>query len=542
MTTLPFSSDLKRITLALCEGVNSPRALTVAILLRYEEWGQIASLRTDPRHYADARAYRDAVIPSDFLRKLEDLPTGVDRRRKAISTFYESEHKCLRTNIRLSKLRDGYYADADLRLFEVISDIRKVIAAVLGKPPEHVKGRFGPGATFDDKGKLSTVPDKMSSQPTLYRDSLGWLFQWGETAWARALAENPLLYPKTVRGNRFTTVPKDAEKYRGICVESSISGFYQLGMGRHIRRRLRLFGVDLEHGQEIHRQVACEASSKGHLATLDLSNASDTVSLELVRLLLPQKWAELLESLRAPYTLIEGEWVRLEKFSSMGNGFTFELETLLFFAISLVASRLPLSAAHEKQILVYGDDIIVPTRSASDVIAALAFFGFQTNERKTFVDGPFRESCGGDFYAGTDVRPFYVKESPREPQDYIKLANGIRRLGRSDEWPGSLDPRYRIPWLRALDCIPTGIRSCRGPESLGDIVIHDVEEAWAFRWRHSIRYFRCYRPASFGRVGWEHFRPSAVLASAVYGTGDGRLGVTPRDSVLGYKLGWVPFS
>lgn len=543
MTQYPFSNDLKRITLALCEGINSPRSLQVAILVKNGEWGQLASLRADPRHYTDARAYFDAAVPTDFLRKMEDLPTGIDRRRKAVETFYESEHACLRTNIRLSKINAGFYDGIDLRLHEFIVDVRKVIAGILGKPPEFVKGRFGPGATFDDKGKLSTVPDKMSSRPTLYPGSLGWLFQWGETAWARALSGRYTMGPKFVRGNRFTTVPKDAEKYRGICVEASIPGFYQLGLGRHIRRRLRLVGIDLEHGQETHRQVAREASVRGHLATLDLSNASDTVSLELVRLLLPKRWFELLDSLRAPRTLIEGKWVKLEKFSSMGNGFTFELETLIFLAISLVASRRGVSSILGKEVLAYGDDLIVPSESAQDVIAALSFFGFRTNKGKTFVDGPFRESCGGDYFNGADVRPHFVKESPSEPQDYIKLANGIKRLGRPNGRLDLVDHRYRIPWLRALDCLPVDLRRCRGPSELGDIVITDDDpEHWQSRWRSGIRYLRCYRPARFMRVGWEHWFGDTVLASALYGTGDGTHGVTPRDGVLGYKKGWVAFS
>jgi len=544
MTKSPFSGDLKRITLALCEGIDSPRALTVAMLLKYEEWGQLASLRADPTSYVDAASYRDAAIPTEFLRKLEDLPTGIDRRKKAVQAFYDSEHQCLRTNIRLSKhFTQLFESGEDLRLYEFIVEVRKVIATILGRPPEFVKGRFGPGATFGDKGKLSTVPDKMTSPPTVYSGSLGWLFQWGETAWARALAADTPHCPQFVRGNRFTTVPKDSEKYRGICVEASIPGFYQLGLGRHIRRRLAVFGIDLEHGQQRHRRLARDASRTGQLATLDLSNASDTVSLKLVKLLLPKRWFELLDSLRATHTFVEKRWVRLEKFSSMGNGFTFELETLIFYAIAVTASRRsPAMAAIAGEVLAYGDDIIVPSEAATDVIAALRYFGFSINGRKSFVSGPFRESCGGDYFDGADVRPHYVKESPREPQDYIKLANGINRLARSNERLGYFDPRFRLPWLRALDCLPVDIRRCKGPPELGDIVIHDEPENWSSKWRSGIRLLRCYRPARFNWVGWEHFRASVTLASALYGTGDGRSGVLPRDSVSGYGKGWVPFS
>jgi hypothetical protein len=238
----------------------------------------------------------------------------------------------------------------------------------------------------------------------------------------------------------------------------------------------------------------------------------------------------------------------------MGNGFTFELETVIFISvIAAVMQETGVEPLLGENLYVFGDDIIFPTECASDVNAALKFLGMTVNETKSFVSGNFRESCGGDYFSGMDVRPFFLKELPSEPQDFIAIANGIRRLGSKNPQGLFLVNRYRRAWFRILDAIPSAIRRCRGPETLGDLVIHDEVARWSTRWRSSIRYIRVWRPARFRKVPWRHFRPEVILASALYGVQSGdsfrekrepfdSLGVTPRDAVMGYKLGWTPSS
>jgi hypothetical protein len=363
-----------------------------------------------------------------------------------------------------------------------------------------------------------------------------------------------------VRGNRFTTVDKDAHKKRGICIEPSINVFYQLAVGTWMTNKFRSTILwEKEEQQEFHKLLARLGSLTGSLATLDLSNASDTVCRNLVKLLLPTDWFQLLESLRSTHTFIGGKWVRLEKFSSMGNGFTFELETLLFHCITAVVARESRQTADwfGRTVSVFGDDIICPTDCAKDVISALEFFGFKLNKEKSFYNGKFRESCGGDFFEGKDVRPHYLKEDPREPHQLIALANGLNRFRRRHLDCGGSD--ITDCWLRVLDALPSRIRSLRGPEGLGDLVVHDEERTWNFIVRSSIRYFRVWRPVPFGRTGWHHFRPGVVLASALYGAGDGANyietttgkrklvseGVLSRvngEYVSGYRFGCVAFS
>jgi hypothetical protein len=368
------------------------------------------------------------------------------------------------------------------------------------------------------------------------------LYYWHFTAWSRALTKDhpDRSDPDSVRGNRFTTVPKDATQNRGIAVEPSINGFYQLAVGQLLRRRLSKYGINLEEGQTIHRRVACEASIYNHFSTIDLSSASDTVSKNLVKLLLPGDWYQLLDSLRSPVTQIGDKTVYLNKFSSMGNGFTFELETLIFLVLSIVTYEFQgkhLTAGSD--VFVYGDDIIVPREGVECLISLLRFSGLTVNRKKTFITGSFKESCGGDFFSGVNVRPHYLKEYPNDPQTWISLANGIRRMVVNHNHSGG---RVRMPqraWFRALDHLPTNIRRLRGPDALGDLVIHDCEERWSYRWRHSIRFIRVWRPVTRG-IPLSKWSPLVQLASALYGVPS--TGPILRGSVKGYKVGLVPYS
>ena len=556
MSNASFPGDLEKVYVSLLDALATPLAERCKTLVKTRRWDELVSIKVRPSAYDDPESYfRDAAAVS-FIRKCESLPTTVDRKLVAEDNFLLAEQQCRRSNERLAihflegalDREDGQIGTPEGACSRLIAEARKEMAKLLGKVPSDLKGRFGPGATYGDRGQLTTVPDKMSSRPTLTSSALWWLFPWSSTAWAKACAADGREV-ESVRGNRFTTVPKDCTKDRGIAVEPSVNLFYQLALGRAMRNALkRHCNIDLTHGQAIHRRVAREASTHGCFATLDLSNASDTICTNLVKLLLPRKWWELVSSLRSPRTLFREKWVRLEKFSSMGNGFTFELETAVFLSVILAVRNLrsvrePLEALVEpgRDVFVYGDDIIIPTDYAQDVISALTYCGFSINKDKSFVDGHFRESCGGDYFKGVDVRPFFLKEYPDEPQDWISIANGIRRMAIFN---GSFTLGRSCllrPWFVALDSIPTHIRRIRGPEAFGDIVIHDDEEKWQTRKRGSVWYVRAYRPAKFRRISWSHWKPDVQLAAALYGTGTGREGITPRDAVLGYKVGWVPY-
>lgn len=529
----------------LCEDVGTPRALAVKLLVGAGEWEQVLNLRVrHPSDYETAHHYWLDCSVTDLLRKCK-LPSGIDTRAAAVDTFWACEIQNCRTNSRLSRFigNQGPFEASDLRVASFITSWRKEVSRVLGMLPSALSPRFSGGATYADVGKLTTIPDKMSSTPTISDSARPVVLPfWEQTSWARTrLRDFPQQSePRSVRGNIFFTVPKDGLKDRGCCKEPSLNISFQLDCGRIIRNRLKRIGIDLLHDQDKHRALAREYSISGLGATIDMSNASDTLCRVLPFLVLPPDWAELLDSLRSKFTRVDGRWVRLEKFSSMGNGFTFELETLIF--ATLARTVISEQGGDVSDVSCYGDDLIVPSQYASDIIAALRFFGFDTNKKKTFVEGPFRESCGGDFFEGEPVRAHFLKELPDEPQHWISLANGLRRMAFANT---NSCPRWDIvrrAWLRALSALPSDIRRCRGPVHLGDIVIHDAPEYWNLgmprlgdpSWEPL--FVKAYTPVA-EVLPWHHWKPGVQLATCTLGVPS--TGVTPRGSITGHRLTWV---
>lgn len=574
------------VFIALCDNLGTPVAYKASLLAARGDWVGLSRLRVRPADYTCPETYLADCQAVSFFKKYPGFDLGVDRKQVAVDNFWVSERQCFQANERISPLLFdlGHYGS---RLSRFVREWRKEVKSVLGRAPSRssLDGRFGPGSTFMNVGDKVTLADKLTDDYTATRSARSFLHVWDMTAWSRYAAcgldadtggsfhrdqyevDRPIEDPHAIRdftyirGNRFTTVLKDSEKDRGICVEPSLNVFYQLALGRAISSRmLTKYGWDKSTCESFHKTLARIGSLTGSVATIDLSNASDTVCYNLIKLLLPPDWWQLVADLRSSHTLLNGKWVKLEKFSSMGNGFTFELETLVFFTMAKVLNRLEPSTEEActpgLAISVYGDDIIVPTSNSASMVAALKFFGFTPNEKKTFLEGPFRESCGGDYFAGHDVRPHFQKEVCEEPHHLIALANGLRRLGRRLDDLGS-GVNHRVAWFRCLDAIPRQIRICRGPEELGDLVIHDEAQHWIkrnpIRVRNSIRYLRVWRPVANPLKDWCHYRPGVVLSVALYGGSSGssptplpnadlfrRSGIVPRLQgvyVAGYRFG-----
>lgn len=536
-----MENQVLRIIEGLAQDIGTPRALAVKLLVHAGEWTQLQELRCRPQDYNDSETYwRDCVI-TDILRKC-DLPTSVDREAAAVQTFLDCEAENCATNVRLSKyLHHGPFdGPGDILVAGFIDRWRKNVNLILGNLPDTLTPRFSGGATYADTGLLITTPDKMSSAPTLYPETRDLLPLWGETSWSRALvAQRPWKSdPRSVRGNIFFTVPKDGTKFRGCAKEASIPVSYQLAVGKLMKKRLLRIGINCEEAQDRHKEIARFSSVDDTFATIDMSNASDTVCRVLVQLLVREDWLELLNSLRAHYTRVNGKWFRLEKFSSMGNGFTFELETVIF--ASLARSVIADEGGDPDLVSCYGDDLIVPSFHYRSVMAALRLFGFQPNMKKTFGEGPFRESCGGDYWCGVAVRPHHIEKLPDEPHEWISLANGLRRIATAHGAPTSRWDVIRRSWFRVCDQIPSNIRRCRGPVHLGDIVLHDTPDNWSVlknddpTW-DSV-FVRAYMPIP-SVLPWNHWLPTVQLACCTLGLPS--TGVTPRGGISGFRIGAV---
>lgn len=216
------------------------------------------------------------------------------------------------------------------------------------------------------------------------------------------------------QGSRMTTVPKNADISRTTCTEPSLNMFFQLGVGGVIQDRLRCWGISIPDQAPLNRELARLGSLDGSFGTIDLSSASDSLSLEMMRYMIPQDVFTTLWTLRCNETFIPGRgWTELHMLSTMGNGYTFPLQTVLFASVVLAVYRC-LGIPHSKECggqgdnwAVYGDDIIVRSDAYNLVCRVLNLLGFTVNGSKSFNEGPFRESCGADWYAGVDIRGVY---------------------------------------------------------------------------------------------------------------------------------------
>ncbi|DAD49879.1 TPA_asm: RNA-directed RNA polymerase, partial [ssRNA phage ESE005] len=397
---------------------------------------------------------------------------GVDPREVAKSKFKEAELACQSTN-EIFRLRRAGLFNFEPWVDSALRRAQHKITRVLGRLPHvrDLKLRFGPGATTLTKKKNASVVEKLQAgvscsesllpyasrllaeMPQLTRihnvlppdpyeslvlerielqkglERARRLIEAGlpdevydtyllrgetlETAEERisqldreiemrALVEVVERCPVEINNGVVEFVPKNAKTHRSIVKEPSLNTMVQLALGDYMAKRLHAFGIDIRN-QEINKSLAKEGSLTGELGTLDLSSASDTISNEIVHELLPLEWAFMLSSCRTDKVYLDAECVDLEKFSSMGNGYTFPLETLIFWALAS-------SAAEDGFASVYGDDIIVGTHSVNRVMRLLEVCGFSINRKKSYWTGSFRESCGGDFLRGIDIRPYYHKK------------------------------------------------------------------------------------------------------------------------------------
>jgi len=426
-----------------------------------------------PDSYVDVESLRRDYFLYSFLRKWKGIRIeGFDPERTAFETWKQCEHQCGFTNGFLThqKVTGQYWLP-----LSVISAAQRKVAAVLGKPNWELLStlcRFGNGATATlRRGK--THADK-SLRPSITADAIPYAcIVLTDDAWLQDKVGG-LRDLNVVRSNRMEMVPKTSKTHRPIACEPTLNGFIQQGIGRYIRSRLKKFGVDLDD-QTINQDLAKRAYAEG-FATIDLSSASDTLSRALVELLLPPNWFEILDDLRSRTTTYKGQTYYLEKFSSMGNAFTFELESLIFWAL--------VSASTESEwCSVYGDDIIVKQSDAETVIKTLKWAGFTINVDKSFIKGCFFESCGKHYLYGEEVTPPFQKDVCAQPIDYVRLHNRIVRAGIRLDLP---EVEFAAARIRDLYRSSFGKRAQTGPTVEYDEFFINPDFVWGDRDRVNI--------------------------------------------------------
>jgi len=280
------------------------------------------------------------------------------------------------------------------------------------------------------------------------------------------------LEPGQERPVKVVHVPKTLRSPRIIAEEPTCMMFMQQGLLGSLVRELEHPGSFCNGflgftDQVPNQDMAREGSRDGSLATLDLKEASDRVPHLLVRKMLEcHPWldaaVDATRSSRAEIRNIGVSIPKLAKFASMGSATCFPMEAMVFLAIAFMgiahAAGVPLSRkfiqSYRGKVRVYGDDIVVPVDCVDSVISYLEAYGFRVNRDKSFWNGKFRESCGGDFYDGWDVTPVRLKKDfPSSLKDGSRLAalvgfrNQVYWLGMwsTAKW---LDEEIIVPLLR----------------------------------------------------------------------------------------------
>lgn len=545
--------------------LDCPTSLALTILARAGDWTAVLTFKVVPENFIDPHQYARANAAVCYLKKNPHVSGSSDSQRKeaCLASWRVGESSCYQANERIAPYLMHPLEDSMPAKF--LRRARKILLSWLGPCPPDVRSgspsesdrirlgygvppslvemaRHGPGTTFSSSVANPTAADKFDETVSMTRGASFYLWNLADTLWIRAILDraarmsvSPLDCINVSRGNRFTTVPKTALTDRGIAVECSLNIYFQLAIGSAIKRSLRKrVGFDLEEAPDWHREVARQSSIDGRFATIDLSNASDSLCKNLVRVLLQgTDWLDRMEDLRSTHTFFAGKWHLLEKFSSMGNGYTFELETCVFAC--LIAAVLELhgdSAVLGHDFSVFGDDLIVPTEHAESVVAALAWAGFKVNKEKTFLRGSFRESCGGDYFLGYPVRGFYLKQDLcYGTQAVFTLHNGARL---NLENCGVYSPWF-LDWVRER-YLPSALRRIGGSTRLGDSVLHGLPAT--FRWRSGVRWVRAVRWYEPKLLKWKFWSDLVRLACRLTGAGD-TLGINSRGHRPAVEMVWV---
>jgi len=303
----------------------------------------------------------------------------------------------------------------------------------LSLPSLHRRGGVGPGKSVKSFGtdflrKLYYGPTSATSVDVLH-------------SYIRGCVSNPTDLKAAICGlqvygchvedsSRLSFVEKNVDEARTIATEPSVNMFFQLALGEVIHQRLRtVYRLDKRDTPLLNRFLCRLGSYNGSYATIDLSSASDSISKQLVKFSVPEFFSSYLERYRCEYSkLPDGRILKLPMISTMGNGWTFYLMTALLYCALHAVCDVEGRSTDVFGSSVWGDDIVLPTRYFGGMCRLLALLGFVVNREKSFNEGPFRESCGHDFYHGHFVRPVFLRRFDTQDSHYV-AANRLAEWG-----------------------------------------------------------------------------------------------------------------
>jgi hypothetical protein len=389
-----------------------PAFLSGFLRLLFESTGK---LRPDAPAFV-LRAIRQVLLLGSKI----ELETSERRRKAAIQAYIDTDEGIESTGPldefqrAVRKHLDAYLADVESRLYRDEWQ------------PRHSSGQLATRESYNSRFGFLTWTDRLHDVLPYWEDM--------RLSFRQQIELDVNVLPRHEEPPvRVTLVPKTMKTPRVIAMEPAWMMFVQQGILHLMTDTLResrhrkLFNSVWWKDQEPNRLLAREGSVTGKLVTLDLSEASDRVSLSLVETLLGdhQYLLRAVLACRSERSVLpSGEMITLKKFASMGSALCFPIEGLVFYTICQVAvARLGLS---QSTIRVYGDDIVVEDEVAQTVIELLEAFGLKVNTRKSFTTGHFRESCGSDWFRGENVGVVKLRHPmPEKRHQYDLVRSGV---------------------------------------------------------------------------------------------------------------------
>jgi hypothetical protein len=410
----------------------------------------LAALQRDERRasnngasYAQRWAL-ETLKGSLFKKYLDSDRTTPEQDKLALEKFIDCNRKCaqlaLCTFTREDRKIDTY---VKLWLFRELSNFNVFTWA----KPDMVGPGASRGCTSNDKWTKLWGSCMTTNHPYSYSLYLSSIPTYPQKFAEAERAAKFGAYRK-VNGSSLSFVPKQADVSRVICTEPLLSMMHQKAIGAFLESVLiDKFNIDLRRQQHVNRLLAKDESKTGRFATIDLSSASDSISMNLLEYLLPRSFLNEIKIARSRFTrLPDGRSLKLHMVSSNGNGFTFPLETMLF-AVIVQACYACLGIRASEGVNVNGDDIICRTEAYDLICHTLMRYGFTVNHKKSFSHGPFRESCGGDYLYGVSVRGVYIK-SLKNDAEITSAINRLRLWSRYHQIPLFSTLRVLVALLR----------------------------------------------------------------------------------------------
>lgn len=432
-----LTNQLPLIAKAMCAGVSSGRFVLPQGFGPRRKGSQIPSFLSDllleifdyDGNYLDSdndgRAFRNIYQFCNFFYKMK-TPFTDDQVSKFSDQFINTD----------ADVRFQSYIGSDPtldRATKLITDVFKDFR------PDELICSDGPGViangTFLSKGTK-----KLASYASTHDEYLPHFFL-NQTAMLEEMERWPDRENPEVPVSKVIFVPKDARGPRVISAEPRENQYLQQGIRRYMYKAMETSPLTSGRvnfaDQSVNQRLALDASRTRRRATIDLKEASDRVSLALVHRLfsgVPLLRRYILDS-RSPLALLpDGRIVYLNKFAPMGSALCFPVMAVVIFSLIKAAminrdSSLDtlLCVSPDKEVYVYGDDIIVDVDFSYLAMDTLQSFGLLVNTNKSYVGSPFAESCGQDAYKGSDVSPVRLRVSLDSLVGPWCLPNGKQR-------------------------------------------------------------------------------------------------------------------